>query len=474
MSLSHKIAHNTLIQLLGKASSMFLALITVALITRYLGPEGFGQYTIIIAFLSFFGILLDMGIYMTALQMISEPGRDGQKIFSNAFTLRVIISAIFLSFAPFLGLLFPYPPMVKRGIFVATFAFFFISLCQLLHAIFQKELKMLSAELSEIIGKIIILFTTIMAIYFKLNLLFILVCLVLGNLVHFLIKYFFAKKYTVIKFSFDLTIWKEIFNKSWPIALSIIFNLIYLRGDTIILSLFSSSAEVGFYGASYKVLDVMTTLPIILAGLMMPLFTAAWVEKNIQKLKQYLQVSFDACSIIAIPIVLGTQFIASSVMTFIAGPEFLPSGAILKVLIIAVNMIFFGTLFGHFIVAINKQKVMLWGYLVTAIFSVIGYFIFIPKFAGLGAAWVTVFSEGMMALVAFLIIYNEAKIALETSVFFKSLYSGLIMISVLYFIRKANIFIIILTGAIVYSGAIYLAGGIKKEIIKSIFYRKIG
>lgn len=472
MSLSQKIAHNTLIQIFGKIVSSVFALLTIAALTRYLKPAGFGQYSIIIAFLSFFGILLDMGVYLTALQMISDPKNDGEKVFANAFTLRLIISVLLLSTAPLIVLFFPYPQIVKKGTSIAVFAFFFISLCQILHAPFQKELKMFSAELAEIIGKLVILICVLGAIYLKLNLLFIMACLVLGHFSHFLLKYIFAKKYIKIKLSYDKDIWIKIFHNSWPIALSIFFNLIYLRGDTIILSLFVKEAEIGFYSASYRVIDVLTTLPIIFAGLMLPLFTAAWAKKNLDKLKRYLQVSFDVCAIISIPIVIGTQFIATPVMTLTAGKEYYPSGPILKILIAAIAMIFFSTTFSHFIVAINQQKSILFGYVLTAVLSVIGYLVLIPKYYSLGAAWITVFSEGMMALIAIIIIYKKTKITIKLEKFFKASFAGIIMASALYSIRDANLFILISAGAAVYAGIIYIIGGIDKKMINSLIRNK--
>lgn len=470
-SLTKKIAAGTIIQILSKAINGLLSVFTIALIARYLKPDGFGQFTIIIAFLSFFGILVDMGIYLTALQMIAEPGRDSKKIFSNAFTMRVAIAGFFLVLAPSISLLFPYPAIVKKGMFAASFAFFFISLCQILHAIFQKELKMLASEISEVIGKTVILIAVAIAVYLKLNLVAIMLCLSLGNLVHFLTKFFFSQKYIKTKFAFNKEVWLEIISKSWPIALSITFNLIYLRGDTIILSLFANEAQVGFYGASYKIIDVLTTLPIILAGLMLPLFTAAWAEKNIPKLKRYLQISFDASAMIALPIIFGVQFIAAPTMVFVAGEEFYPSGKILRILIIAVSMIFFGTMFSHFIVAINKQRIILWGFLTTAVLSLAGYFILIPKFSTFGAAWVTVFSETLMAVIGFFVIYRTAKISLNFKIFFKSLFSALIMSLFLYVIRDSNLFIIISAGALIYTLSMLLAGGIDREMITSIIQK---
>jgi O-antigen/teichoic acid export membrane protein len=51
-----KIAHNTIVQVLGRAIAIALALIGFGLMARYLGQEGFGYFSTIYAFLAIFGI----------------------------------------------------------------------------------------------------------------------------------------------------------------------------------------------------------------------------------------------------------------------------------------------------------------------------------------------------------------------------------------------------------------------------------
>jgi O-antigen/teichoic acid export membrane protein len=62
MRLSTKIAYNTIAQIIGKALATILGLVAVVIMARYLGRQGFGAYTTIITFLSFFGILADLGL----------------------------------------------------------------------------------------------------------------------------------------------------------------------------------------------------------------------------------------------------------------------------------------------------------------------------------------------------------------------------------------------------------------------------
>jgi len=80
MRLLTKVAYNTIMQIISKVITALLGLAVVTIMTRYLGRTGFGQYTTIITFLSFFGIFSDLGLTLTTAQMISQPGADQNKI----------------------------------------------------------------------------------------------------------------------------------------------------------------------------------------------------------------------------------------------------------------------------------------------------------------------------------------------------------------------------------------------------------
>ena len=85
MTLKRQIAHNTMIQLAGKAISTILGLFTILLIIRSLGAEKFGWYTTAIGFLQFVGIFSDFGFTITTANMLSEPKFDKEN--SNCILL---------------------------------------------------------------------------------------------------------------------------------------------------------------------------------------------------------------------------------------------------------------------------------------------------------------------------------------------------------------------------------------------------
>jgi len=467
MSYTRKIAHNTMIQIIGKGVSTVIGVIVIALLTRYLDKSGYGQYTTIMAFLQFFGVLVDLGLYIILVKKISEPDVDQDKIVSNIFTLRLVSAIVFLGLAPIIVLFFPYPAIVKLGVLITAFSFLGITLNQALAGVFQKHLRMDKVVIAEVIGRIVLIGTTYLVIRADLGLLWVMGSVVAASIMNFFVTFAFSRQLVRIKLKFDFRVWKEIIKESWPIALSIAFNLVYFKADIIILSLYHPAATVGIYGAPYKVLEVLITLPAVFAGLVMPLLTAAWVAADKERFKRVLRKGFDAMVMIAIPLAIGTLFLAKPIMDLVA-PEFTDSGRILQILIFATAIIFVGNLFGNTVVAINKQKTMMWLYLAVAIVSLIGYLIFIPRYSYFGAAGMTVASELMVTISAALIVCLTAKVWPSFKVFFKVLMASGVMALVLYLLAGYNIFLLSLIGAAVYFVVLFLLKGVTKDVIREV------
>ncbi|NQU84009.1 MAG: flippase [Parcubacteria group bacterium] len=468
MSLTNKIAKNTIFQMSGKIFGSVFALIAIALITRYLGPEGFGIYATILAFLQIFGILVDLGLTLVTVQMISEKDAPIKQFLDNIFTFRVVTAFVFLSIAPLIVIFFPYPQIVKIGVMVGAAAFFFNALNQILICLFQKELKMGKVAWAEILNRLVFLILIATAIIFKFNLIAFVTAMVIGNFINFVALFIYSRRLIKISFKFEFNIWKKIILRSWPIAAGIALNLIYLRADIFILSLLKPAGDVGLYGAPYKIIDFLTALPYMFMGLALPILTLMWSEKNLPRFKRISQKSFDALMIFVVPVVLGGMVLAEPLMLLFAGKDFAGSGMILQILLIAVGLIFPTTLFTHAVIAIKKQKLMLWGFGISAILSLTGYLVFIPRYSYIGAAWVTVFSEGLILLFSMAVILKFTGFLPSSKITSKSLFASLVMASLVIVSPIQNLFFLIPAGALVYLVILFITKGVTREMIKSI------
>ncbi|MFZ4632100.1 MAG: flippase [Patescibacteria group bacterium] len=478
MSLAKKIAHNTIIQIAGKVLSTFIGLFSLALITRYLGQSGFGEYTTITTFLTFFAVIADLGLTLITVQMISGENKDENKILNNLFSLRLISALFFIGLAPLTVIFFPYSTSVKIGVLITALAFIFPALNQVLIGLFQKKLNMDRSSLAEVISRVVLLIGIVLSQKLNFGLSGILISTVASGAVSFLLHYLFALKYATVKFEFDLSLWKKIISRSWPLALTIVLNLIYLRADTLILSLFRGPEIVGLYGAAYRIIDVLTSVPFMFAGLILPILSAAWLENNHDSFKNVLQRSFDFMAIIAIPLVIGAQLLAEPLMVFIAGKDFIMAGSILKILIFSVAAIFLGTMFSHAVIAINKQKKMIIFYVFTSISSLLAYLLLIPRYSYLGAAAVTIYSEVLIAIFSAYCIFKYSSFFPKLGVFLKSLIASLVMGGFIYILpstyysKLSGLIMVLALAILIYFLFLYLLKGIKADEIKSILKKQ--
>lgn len=233
--------------------------------------------------------------------------------------------------------------------------------------------------------------------------------------------------------------------------------MIYLRSDILILSLQRSQAEVGIYGAAYKILDVLTQAPIMFMGLMLPILTQLWVHKKKDQFKRMLEKSFHIFMIIGMPIIAGGLALAHPIMRLIAGESFAASGTVAQILFLALIGGFLGALFGHVIVAINKQKHVIWIYTLVAAFALTGYLITIPTLGMVGAAWVTVAAELLagILLTRYVICCTNIHFKWKT-IFTKTLLASAIMVVPILLLPHLHVLVLTGIGMVTYVAAAHI------------------
>jgi len=463
-----KIAGNTLAQTVGKIITIAVGLIAFGLITRQLGQEGFGYYTTVYAFLTVFAILIDLGLQLTATKLISDPKNDEGVILSNALTIRLLASVVFLSLAALVVWAFPYNNLIKLGVVVAASGFIFTSLTATLTGLFQKHLAMPKAVLADVLSKIIYLSCLLLVINLGYGLIGIIIATVIDSFFSFAILFYFARRYTKLGLSFNWLVWQKILLATWPIALTIALNLIYFKGDLVIMSLLRSQAEVGLYGAPYKILEVLINVIYLFLGLILPLLASAVASNNFGRLKKIIQAVFDFLIILSVPLIIGGWFLGRPMMIFMAGPDFAISGDLIKILLLATVIIFLAALFGYVIIALDKQKQMIKFYAINAIISIIAYLIFIPIYSYWAAAWITVLSELFILLNAFLVVKKTITFQPHLNLLGKVILASLIMAIPLTAWPQLPFLTLLILGVAVYFVVLYLIRGLDRQLIAEI------
>jgi O-antigen/teichoic acid export membrane protein len=185
--------------------------------------------------------------------------------------------------------------------------------------------------------------------------------------------------------------------------------------------------------------------------MIMPLITFAWARGDKQLFKERAELGFNALTIIIFPMLAGIFVLAEPIMRFTAGATFAEAGTMLRWLSLCIVGICFGMVFGHIILAIDRQREALWIYASDAVLSIVGYLIFIPRFGWWGAVMVTLFSECYAGLGHTLLTMYYSKTRFSLSVFTKVTLASVVMGGLLFALQPLPLLISILLGAFVYT-----------------------
>lgn len=466
--LGKKIAYNAVISTGARIIGLVLSLIIIGFITRYLGQTGFGYYSTILAFLYFFTVLADLGLYSICLREISKDKTDQSKVASNAFTIRFFIGLLIFCLAPLVVYFFPYQTEIKLGILIGAVGFWLMSNQQILMSVFQKYLRMDRVALAELLGRVIQLGMVAFFVWQKFGFLFIVSALVGGSLINFLLVFFFSQKYIRISFKFDFPLWTSLLKESLPLALATIFTVIYFKLDTLMLSLMKPLADVGIYNLAYKFLESLLFFPAMFIGLVMPLMSK-YAFTNREKFRKVTQEALNFLLIIIVPLIIGIFFLSEEIVVLIAGQDFILSAGVLNVLIVAASIIFLGVLFSNMIISLEKQKWLAYIYGLGALINLIANFILIPKYSYYGAAGTTILTELIVTILMTVVIYKTVKTLPRFNSLIKCSLAGLIMIAIFCLVPGWNIFILVILTSLAYFISLWMLGELSIKKIRQEF-----
>jgi O-antigen/teichoic acid export membrane protein len=471
MAIARKVAYNVLFSSVSKIFSTILALIAIGFITRYLGKDGFGNYATVLAFLSFFTAASDLGLYSISTREISRDGADEKKIMGNIFSLRIATSSLVIIIAPLVLLLFSYPKDVEKGILIIAAAFIFSSGYQILNGIFQKNLAMDKVAIAELVGKVIQVAIVIIAVKLRLSFSWIMLSLLFNMIASFSIVYLWSKKYLKFKPQIDLDYWKKFLKESYPMGIAALIAFAYFKMDTILLSVMKTSADVGIYNAAYKVLENITFFPAMITGLVLPM-----MSKNIfTNRKEFGQISnktFKVFVLLVVPLVIGVTFLSDGIIKLIGGAGFSESSGVLRILVFALALIFFGQFFNSILVVANLQKKLMLILGIAAIVNISLNLVFIPKFSYLAAAYTSVITELVVVSLAFYLSVKKVRYFPRLEKKLAIAGAGIIMAIFLYVFQGYNFFIASLGSAVVYFACLWIFDAIKTSEILSIISKK--
>jgi len=406
MSRLRALAANMAAVITGKAATAVVGLLTVVALTRHLGPTEFGYYRTVLTYSAFAAVLADSGLYMVTLREMSRDGVDAGRVLGNALPLRLVSTGGVLLAAAAVAWLTPYDSPVKWGTLIGAAIYTCLQTSDFLIAAFQSVLKQARNAVAEVTGAVVTLAAVSALAFTHVGALPMLVATLLGAAVALAVSVRLVRRLVPFRMRFELPLWRQYLIAGLPLAGSQILGMAMLRGDSLLLSLFQPAAAVGLYGVPAKLFEITTSVPYMLAGLMMPALTAS-ARRDSGDFRRQLGNTLDAAAVYGVAVVIAFAPFADRLLALISGARFVAGAPALVVISFAVALAGLTHVLRFTLVACGKPRLVLTADAIACACAFAAYFALIPRFSLLGAAVGTVVAEAG-ALIAMSVALRRA------------------------------------------------------------------
>lgn len=395
-----KILNNISWLTVDKFLRLGIALVVGVWVARYLGPEQFGVLSYAIAFVGLFGAVASLGLQGVVVRDLVKNPQSSGVILGTGWRLQIFgaliaFGAIVISYY-FLG----FDDGVTRVIVsVLGFALIFRS-SDIFRYWFESHLESKYVVWVEnsvlIIGsclRLLLIFLKAPIIAFVWILFFesLLIALVLAIV-------YSKKSKGFLTWSFSNTRARELLHDSWPLMLSGVAIMIYMRIDQVMLGQMLGNKSVGIYAAALRISEVWYLFPTMISA---SIFPALVMLKNSNKdiyLKR-IQQFLNLLVLFSVAIGIFTTLFANQLVNILYGDRFDSAASVLVVHIWAGVFVFLGVAGNNWYIAENMQKVRMYYITISAIINILLNFYLIPAYGVVGAAIATLISQALSSYI---------------------------------------------------------------------------
>lgn len=328
-------------------------------LARFLGPEYYGIYVTVGAFVGIFQLFTFKGLRKVVIRRCSKDLESAEKVLNETVGLQslfVFISIIAMLFA---SLFTGYDTATKLYIAIFSLRLFSNSFRGYINTIYKFNERMEYISIFDVVRQGLFVGFAILFLWMGYGLFAVVMISVITAAISLLLRYHHSKRIVEFDIFSRLTIDKDVLKPAIDFSgISIVSNL-HGRADLFMISLLGTSPEVAIYGVAYNLAREANVLKNLMGDAFFPVAVKTLHEGTVRKKTVIKYSLLFAVGMVGLA-VLG-YYLAEPVVIFFFGEEYSGSVPILKVLIFYM-VAYFSTLpFSEAIQATGNEKVLLFG-----------------------------------------------------------------------------------------------------------------
>ena len=346
---------NTGILLLGRILSIGLGIIYIAVLSRYIHAVGMGIIATATSFVSIASLLVNFGLNDLSVRDIAANKSHTAKYVTNIFFIRGVLAAFFVIIVVAATNITNYPQETIFIIYIYCFAYIFDLFTDISISVFTAHERMEYSAILQTGRDIINIGISLVVIALKANLFVIVGISVLASLIKLIASLGVLHwKFVRLTRNIDIGFSRRLLTTAMPFAALIAIDSASGRINTLILSLYWSAQEVGWYASAGMLTGFLLILPTVLLQALFPVFSKFNVSSR-DSLKRAYSLSFKYLLLLGFASFFGAVVTADQVINLVFGPGFEKAAVALQILAVELFWMF-GFANGYLLLSTGGQN----------------------------------------------------------------------------------------------------------------------
>lgn len=350
-----RVVANTLAQFVAPGVRVVVGVILVAILGRYLGVAGFGEYGLVVAYVVLLtNVLAEWGLGTILVREIARRPDQRPTLIASATLLQLALAG--LSYAGLLGvaLLSSYAAEVRVSLAVFGLTLL-LAPVQMLTTHFALDLRLVRLVAPAVAGTLTQLVLVLVAVALNGPL----VAVIAAGAAGVAVEHIWTAAIALRELPLGrpaLRPWRVFVGESWPLAIGTLVTTGSRQAPVLLLSAISIDA-VGIFSAADKIPTYLSRVPYAFRASMLPLLSRRWREPA--GFAALVKAVIGGTLLLVVPPAIVAVLLAREIVTFVFGAAFADAAVPFAVLMAAFVFVALGILLEAVLVAMGSQRLNL-------------------------------------------------------------------------------------------------------------------
>lgn len=392
-----KVIRGSALRVGANLAGLVLGLLTATLLLRHLGVEDSGRYVTVLSLVGIAVSVVDTGLNVTASSELARRQAGARRpLLANVLGQRLLVAAVALVLLVAFALLAGYPAAMVSGTALAGAGVLLVAVANAVLVPLTVQLRNGGLAFVEVLRQVVTLAGVALLVALGATLTpFFAVQVAVGLLVVACVPFLVGRAGLAWP-RFDRDEQRALLATALPVAVALALGQIYFRLVIVLMSLISSAEQTGYFGGSLRAMEALIVIPVLVAGVALPLMAAA-ARDDLPRLRYAIEGLSEGAVIAGVLAALVAFRAAEPAMSLLGGAEFEPAGDVLRIQVLALLFIALYQIWTVALVALGQQRQLILanalGLLGVACFAAF----LVPPLGAEGGAVATVLADAVLA-----------------------------------------------------------------------------